>query len=468
MLLRSAALSMFMMLAAPLPAAPVTALVGATLIDGTGSEPVNDAVVLVEGKHILCAGTREACPVPEHADTVDLSGRFITPGLVDAHVHYSQTGWADGRPDSLDVREQYPYAKTQAALQANPDRWHRSHLCSGVTAVYDVGGYPWTWDVRAPSRGNPDAPRYAAAGPLLTTLDHWLNLPAERQFIYLDEESAAREGVDYLAAFDTDAVKLWFINTGERPMAKLEAIARAAGERAAELGLPFIVHATGLAEAEVAVAAGADLLVHSVGDQRLSDELVDGIIEGDVIYTPTLTVRDGYYRLFQSAIAGEPPAIDDPHGCVDAALRERIAATAEMGHLTGERDAGWLEDYRARLERGRRTMDANLRRLSDAGATIATGTDAGNPLTLHGAAINTEMEAMQAAGMSPMQVIVASTRDAAKAMGAAQDTGTLEAGKSADLLVLSANPAEDVAHFRELESVMRAGVLRHQESLRAR
>ncbi len=79
----------------------------------------------------------------------DLKGLWITPGLVDAHVHFCQTGWADGRPDAFDVRERYPYEEVEADLRAHPERFFRSYLCSGVTAVFDVGGYPWTLDLRA-------------------------------------------------------------------------------------------------------------------------------------------------------------------------------------------------------------------------------------------------------------------------------------------------------------------------------
>lgn len=453
------------LLSAQAAAGTVTALTGATLVDGTGAEPVADAVVVVANGEIRCAGDRAVCPVPDNARVRDFSGHWITPGLVDAHVHYAQTGWADGRPDSLDVRDRYPYPQVQSALQGNPGRWHRSHLCNGVTAVFDVGGYPWTWDIREQTRANPEAPHYAAAGPLLSTADHWLNLPAERQFIFLDDRDTTRKAVDYLAAFDTDAVKLWFIVTGERDFEELRDIAETAGKRSDELDLPFIVHATGLREAEAAVAAGADMLVHSVDDKALSENFVEAVVAKDVIYTPTLKVMEGYYRQLRSAITAEPPSVDDPGGCVDSSLREKLDETAKLGGLTGGRDEAWLQGYRKRLDKELEIMQTNLKRLVEAGATVATGTDAGNPLTLHGAAINAEMEAMQAAGLSPMQVIVASTRNGARAMGGSERFGTLEAGKSADLLILEADPTEDVAHFRQLTHVMRAGDLREQSEL---
>ena len=105
-------------------------------------------------------------------------------------------------------------------------------------------------------------------------------------------------------------------------------------------------------------------------------------------------------------------------------------------------------------------MAANLKRVSDAGIPVAMGTDAGNPLTLHGPSVYAEMEAMQAAGMTPMEVLVAATRGGARAMGVERETGTLERGKSADLLVVAADPTKDVANLRKLRFVMRAGVLR--------
>ena len=110
---------------------------------------------------------------------------------------------------------------------------------------------------------------------------------------------------------------------------------------------------------------------------------------------------------------------------------------------------------------------ANLKKLVDAGIPIATGTDAGNPLTLHGPAIYAEMEAMQASGMTPMQVIVSSTAIAARAMGLDKQIGTVEKGKDADLVVVSADPAKDVAAFRKLRYVVRAGVTRPVEDLHA-
>jgi imidazolonepropionase-like amidohydrolase len=446
---------------------PPRALVGATLVDGTGRAPVADAVVITRDGKIECAGSRAQCPLPADAGVVDLAGRWIVPGLIDAHVHFSQTGWADGRPDALDVRDVHPYEATERAQREHPERFLRAHLCSGITAVFDVGGYPWTTELAQRADVDTRSPRVRAAGPLLSTLDHWVNLPGERQFIYLSDAEAARQGSRYIASLGAAAVKVWLIDTGERPAAELETVANAAGAEAARLELPLIVHATELAAAKMALRAGAKLLVHSVGDAAVDEEFLRLAKEKGTIYCPTLTVRGGYQRMFDAAASSAAPTIDDPNSCVDVATRELIAETVKYG---AKLPPNWTTGVAARAKRTgaqRKTEAENLVRVHAAGIPVALGTDAGNPLTLHGPAIYAEAEAMQAAGMKAADVLVAATRNAALAMGREKDLGTLEPGKLADLVVLGGDPTADVANLRRLEYVMRGGELRAQAELRA-
>jgi len=442
---------------------PPRALVGATLVDGTGVPPVHDSVVVLRGGKIDCAGTRAQCPPPSGVAVVNLKTFYVTPGIVDAHVHFSQTGWADGRPDSIDVRDRYPYDDVEARLRAHPERFLRSYLCSGVTAVFDVGGYSWTWDLRARADADPLAPHVASAGPLLSTLDFWLNLPAERQFIYLGSEEDARAGVRYLASHGADAVKVWFIPVAERNFDDMAKAVLAAGDEARARKIPLIVHATGLKEATVALRAGAYLLVHSVGDVPVDAEFLRLAKENRTIYCPTLTVLDGYRRLQEAAAGKSVPAIDDPNGCVDPETLSHVAETARLS--VKDADPQTLERRRQRIATFNTVGPANLKAVRDAGITIAMGTDAGNPLTLHGASVYAEMEAMQAAGMTPMEVLVASTRGGALAMHRLDHFGTVEKGKQADLLVVAADPSRDIKNLRQIRYVIKGGVVRAQSEL---
>jgi len=444
---------------------PPRALTGGTLWDGSGDAVVRDAVVLMRGGAIECAGSRAGCAVPDGVETMDVSGHWIVPGLIDAHVHFGQTGWADGRPDAIDVRDLFPYETVQADLRADPESRFRAYLCSGVTSVFDVGGYPWTWDLRERAEDDTMAPRVAAAGPLLTTLDHWLNLPAERQFIHLSSEQAARDGVRYLAAAGTDAAKVWFIVRPENDFEALEKVVRAAASEAASRKLPMIVHATGLKEAKSALAAGARMLVHSVDDLAVDDEFLANARRNGTIYCPTLTVLRGYLRMFESAATGAPAAVDDPHGCVDARTLERVAMSARMKEKAPQLEA--LARIAERTKQRERVMAENLMRVHAAGIRIAMGTDAGNPLTLHGPSVHAEMEAMQAAGLTPLEVLRAATSGSAAAMGRDEDLGTLTKGKKADLIILSADPMADAKNLRSIRWVVRGGEIREARELAA-
>ena len=450
---------------------PPRALVGGTLVDGTGRPPVPDSVVLLRDGKIDCAGPRSACPVPHDLDIVevtDVKGRWITPGLIDAHVHFSQTGWADGRPDSLDVRAKHPYEEVEGDLRRHPERFGRTWLCAGVTSVFDVGGYPWT--LRLPAWAEPlsEVPRVKAAGPLLSTLDHWLNLAGERQFIYLKDEAAARDGVRFLAASGAGAVKVWYIDVDDRKPEEVFATVQAGGDEARKAGLPLIVHSTELATAKAALRAGAKLLVHSVWDAPIDDEFLALVKKNNAIYCPTLTVGRGHVRMFEGAVRHQAPAVDDPNHCVDLITLKKVAETAE---LSARLPSGFTADQLA--ARDKRTSDrekiaaANLKKVAEAGIPIAMGTDAGNPLTLHGPSVYAEMEAMQAAGLTPMQVLVASTQGGALALGRDKELGTVEKGKLADLLILGADPTKDAAAFRQVRTVIRGGVARSIAELSA-
>lgn len=441
------------------PQEPVRAFVGGTLVDGTGAAPVADAAIVIRGDRIACAGPRSRCLVPPGAEVTDVRGLYIIPGLVDAHVHFSQTGWVDGRPDAVDLRDRFPYDQVVAELRSEPERFFRAYLCSGVTAVFDVGGYPWTWSLARAAESDPRAPRVAAAGPLLSTVDFWLNLPGERQFIYMADEEAVRRGSRYLAAFGSDAVKVWYIMPPQPPdTSRVQALVRAAVAESSARGRPLIVHATGLWEAKDAVRAGARVLVHSVFEGPVDDEFLRLARERAVIYTPTITVLEGYADVYLGTLGDSRYPLD----CVDPDTRRFARPDAIPSGRISDRAR---ERARTGLAERVRTAISNAKRAHEAGVAVAVGTDAGNPGTFHGPSIYREMELLQEAGLSPMDVLVAGTRTAARAMGRGDDLGTVEAGKKADLVVLEADPTADVRNVRRVRLVVRGGVVHDRASL---
>lgn len=341
---------------------PAFALTHATVIDGTGRAPLQGATVVMRGGRVECVG---ACTLAADVEAIDARGRWIVPGLVDAHVHYSQTGWADGRPDAVDVRDRFPYDSTVAVLEAHPERFFRSYLCAGVTATFDVGGYPWTWALRRRAEASNAAPHVAAAGPLLSTLDHWLNVPAARQFVHMGSDSATLAGARMMVHNQSDAVKVWYlVESTSADTAQFKARLRLAAAEARRGGIPLIVHATDLWQARDALRAGARLLVHSVDDQPVDDEFIALAKQAGATYTPTLTVTDGYGMLLGRRFdrAGIPMECVDPDTRHRAALTDSLPADSRF-------TAEVMARYRQRAATQRQTMYANLRRVRDAGGS---------------------------------------------------------------------------------------------------
>jgi imidazolonepropionase-like amidohydrolase len=432
--------------------APPLALLGATLVDGTGALPVRNGVIVLRDGRIACVGARAACPVPTDADSVSAAGKWIMPGLIDTHVHFSQTGWVDGRPDALDVRKDYPYPQVEADLQAHPARFFRSYLCSGVTSVFDVGGYPWTLELQERTAQSTAAPRVVSAGSLLSTIDFWLNLADQRQFSYMTDEATVRQAVRAHKAWGAAAIKVWYIMPPQPPdTARISALVHAAGDEARKVGLPLIVHATGLWEAKDALRAGARVLVHSVWSAPVDDEFLALAKRQGAMYVPTLVVPDGYRQVAARRFARKR----QPLACVDPVTRAKALATDTVAAALRPTGAA-LEERTVRAARTFALGQANLKRVHAAGIPVALGTDAGNPLTLHGASVFMELEAMQAAGLTPGDVVVAATRNAGRVLGL-DSTGTITPGAVADLLVLDADPLADITNVRRIALVVRLG-----------
>lgn len=438
------------------PAAPPDhlLLVGGTVLRTDGSPAVADAAVLVAGDRIAAVGPRGQVPVPEGVRTLDVSGRFITPGLVDAHVHFFQSGGLYTRPDVIELRHVRPYADEQADIDARLDDTLRRYVASGVTAVLDVGGPDRNFTIRERARTAAVAPIVRCSSRLLTT---WLPPAyqglADPPFAPVRSPADCVAEVDRQAALGTDLVKVWYIvrrpedAVGNRPL--LDATVQAAARH----GLRVAVHATQLEAARQAVLAGAHILVHSVEDQAVDAAFTAALVQAGTVYLPTLMVIEGYAEVLgrQRDLLPVEWRLGQP---------EVIATWLDLERLVREDDglARRSQGWAARLGRRQVLLD-NLAAVHAAGGVVAAGTDAGNIGTLHGPSLHRELELMVAAGLSPEQVLVAATRGGARATASQREIGDVAAGMRADLLLLATDPRRDIAALQEPEHVVLGGRL---------
>lgn len=433
-------------------------LKGATVFDGTGKS-IEQCNIIIKGGKIQSIGGKEL-DIPDNAKIIDVNGKFITPGLVDAHVHFFQTGFFDSRPDAGDLRDSISYIEVQAYQRNNPERYYEAYLRSGITAVYDVGGFNWSIDLQKTAENNLNATHVAAAGALLTPASiqriSTFNTPNEKVMQHLASEELGRSVVQEISLIGSTGIKIWGMSPNDPEfIKKIEAVVDEVNKQ----GNTLIVHATALDQAKLALRLGTDLLVHSVTDKVIDEEFINLIKANNTIYTPTLIVSRGYYNAYR-AIAGESMTLNDPNGAVDDKTRSLIEGAERFKKFFDGQLETRIRRSESNLPQRDSVMSINLKKLYDNGVTIAVGTDAGNPGTLHGISIYDEMEAMQNTGISANNLIVMATKNGAMAMNRIEDFGTLEKNKMADLIILDRDPSKDISNMRSITHVMRGGLIR--------
>jgi imidazolonepropionase-like amidohydrolase len=434
-------------------------LVGGTVInpaDGT----VQNAVVVISGQKIESIASRKEAGVPVGSRWVDCTGKFILPGYVDTHVHFFQSGDLFTRPDGADLNGVRPYKDEVAWIKSHLSDTFARYLRCGITSVVDVGGPMWNFEARKTANSTAKAPRVAVAGPLISSVSRQALDLGDPPIVQIDTPEQAREFVRKLAAQNPDLIKIWYIVDKDHPVDSFRPIARATIEESHAHKIRVAVHATELETARAAVEEGADVLVHSVIDKPVDDSFVKLLKDRHTILCPTLVVFERYGRTFANKLnlTPEEKAWGNPE------VIASLDVTKIPQDKLPERIKTALAKPEETLDRIKKTYDVafkNLKTLEDAGVTIAAGTDAGNIGTIHGPALFREFQLMKEAGLTPMQILQCATANAAQLFGGETGAhiGKIEKGYFADLVILNSNPADNIAHASDIESVMKNGVL---------
>ena len=393
--------------AGPETGGEATVFEGARLIVGDGSAAIEDAVFVVEGDRIIQAGQRADVEMPENATHVDLSGKTVMPALVNTHVHLAST-----RAERIDQLQHMAYYGAGLAVSLGLDDGDVAFEMRDEVIADGARSRTAGRGITAPEEGRTEVP------------------------IWITSETEARTAVQELAANQVDLIKIWVDTRNDQFVKLTPALYGAVIDEAHSEGLRVTAHIFNLEDAKGLLRAGIDAFAHGIRDRDIDDELVALWSERpNVVLVPNLPNPGVAGDL--SWLSGTVPAADLQR--MQEAQRDRPAAQESFG-------------IQAR----------NLARLSQAGITVAFGTDGSTPWAVH-----QEMEDMVRSGMTPAQVIVAATRNSAELMQMT-DIGTVEVGKSADFIVLDANPLDDITNTRRISEVYLRGTAVDREALGAR
>lgn len=386
----------------------------AFLLDGTGSDPVAGATIVVEGKKITQVG--KDISFPAGAQVIDLQGKPLLPGFSDAHTHMGGSDRLD-RPGLTGRFGSYDYAENREAA-----------LNWGVTTVRSAGDF--TPEILAyrdeVNNGKIRSPRVLASGRMIQVngghpaftvffanpevIDNACVLVNDNTDIELEIKKLAEAGADWIKAFISDDNKMHYPSAAPRLSNKqLRRIADAAHK----YGKVLMVHVDDIGNMIEAINIGADSVEHTINvgtsDHEVTDEVFKLLASRNIWVVPTMVATKNH----DGSIPGAPLVYQ--------------------------------------------TLEKALRRMVQAGVKIGVGCDSGIPFVPYGECVHIEMELLTTVGMSPLAVITAATGGNAKMFHKDDVFGTIEPGKAADLVVLGANPLEDIKNTRDIRMVLRDG-----------
>ena len=423
---------------AQMPGGGTFVLSDVRLIDGTGHAPVDHASLLIQNGKIAAISTNGSpLHAPQGATVLKLTGKTVMPGIINGHGHVGLvqgTSVGGGNYTGVNIeRELVQYERC------------------GVTTVMSLG---MNKDLLYKFRT--DQEKGEEGGATVLTAGRGIGVPGGVPPVNVGPDQiyrpatpeAARKAVREMAAHSPNLIKIWVDdNLGKLPRPNLNVDAAAIDE-AHRANLRVAAHVYYLADAKQLIQDGVDILAHSVRDKPLDPDTVSLIKNKNIYYIPTLQLEESFYIYAQS-----PAWISSAF--FRRSLSPQLAATLDSAAY---KNRVQKDPSTAIHEKALSIAEANLRKLQAATAPIAFGTDSGaNPYRIPGWAEHRELQLMVNSGMKPLEAIHCATEVNAKMLGLSDKTGAVQKGKQADLIVLDADPSQNIANTEKIAMVFHEG-----------
>jgi imidazolonepropionase-like amidohydrolase len=420
------------------PDVPV-AFVGGMLLDGYEAEPVHHSVVVFENGRITAVGQKHNTEIPDNAVIIDIGGKTVMPGLIDAHMHIDLIGHGeyDDYYKFLNGDERLPEVMPIAAKQM---------MRGGVTSGLDLGAPFQVLEFRERIRnGEIPGPRLTISGPWLTRV--YLNGVPDSYQIVVESPRDAAQKTRELIERGSDVIKTWVGLTAEEYVAVVD--------EAHKHGVKVHAHLYDPDAIRMALDAGVDVLQH-VGSARnppYDDALISEIAHKGIPIVQTISHRIWVY----------PATVAFPERLYDPVYKKDMPADIYADFIASF-DNFHRNSYFLDIGQETRNAKKSASQFIEAGAYMGVGTDAASPLNMHTEAMWREMSALVDSGMTPIQVISAATKTNAEILGQFEELGTIEPGKLADIIVIDGNPLANIETLDNVDIVVKDGGIWYAES----
>jgi imidazolonepropionase-like amidohydrolase len=438
-----------------------TAITNVTVIDVQSKKLLHGKTVFLADSIIVAISPSGTKKLPDNTQIIDGGGKYLMPGMVDAHVHFFMDGSLYSNPDWIDLRKFIPYEIEMDSTKQKMEDFLRRYLQCGITTVVDLGSTFNFLKLRDSLDNGYSVPTVYMAGPLITTvnLEHFIKNENDDVLMYGQNIEEAKAAVQKQLNFHPDLIKIIYVAidpTGkhqEDTARKLLPFVKTIIEEAHRNNLKVAVHATQLIPAKLAVEAGCDYLAHGIDDQIISEDFVGLLKKKNVTVCPTLNVTDGYYKTFiqDNNFSSYQISHSNPFSF------ETLFALQDINSSFANRIKQNAIDQTREYKNQDSIRMVNLKKLSDAEIPIASGTDAGNIRTLHASFYLAELLSMRSCGMSNWQVIEAATINPLKILGKENKYGSISVGKIADMILLDKNPVDNLNNLAEISMVFKKG-----------